>query len=808
MNTTTSAFKPHYLVMLILILLSSACASQEMIEEWESSTISKNLNSSSINLRPIGNKQPIFEADPEQGICYRSPQIIAVGKYLVAIAKKRYGYASQTTRYDHKRPHLDGDHFENIKPCADETLQSIVFKIAKVPNDTEQLKTEPLSWSSELELDTTDYIRRAIDPTSKFFEPTLYDYYLRLRRGDFVNDESNYEYANTFSSYLKRHFDLNTDQEVFNWIDHEDHAMQMMNLSIGGSSFGYVKNGKSIIGLVGPISYTTAPHIKRNSNQGGTRRMLTGLQIKVDSLWNQTQGMNRAKKLKVINQAFTWKMSFHRRVAHETIRVVENWLDTDVGRDAEIELDRLLTQSGPQSTRLELQSGIDDFVFLPQTAGEIIDIAKAYSFITDPMRGFHSPSQTLAYSLWGQAIQSIYNNTTDPDLFLRDDDKAQDFLIQHSELDDWDASTVREAHDALRIGNTFRSSLRIKKQKRLVAVMSAYARILNATVGFIKSQFKSKRQLGRAEASRRIIRLFFKSIRKGNAIQLSKNNRVYLNVGAGYPINMTRQFRSIQCNHDNFNITRGTERYATVIGQNRNGDDLLLMTLRHQHTQYFSENRSTIDLESWSRLFSYSHDSGVTWSADKLLPPQYENNIISNRDASLPRIKKSGFQSSEVQGSIATVPDFFGRGQHLIIHGHPQNNSQTIERGEDGKTVEKLGRSPGDAMKEGGRWDYRLNYTLIPGKRSERSITDNQNDPGRAVNWRFQKSLRLQEGSAGYSSITHVKRDGCQSAIVAAIFEGTPDNQARYRGFNDGIMLSLVRASGGDYSHLAQCRTR
>ncbi|NBW82489.1 hypothetical protein EBR21_12110 [bacterium] len=558
---------------------------------------------------------------------------------------------------------------------------------------------------------------------------------------------------------------------------------------------------------------------------------LAAVRVNLEDLWNRVKDdKSQSISIDPNDELLGWKNYFNTMVIKNSIRTFEKWRTGNI--TAVNNFDTAMTTwkslaNAQTSFDLSQTNGLNEIIDATPFANvdKMLELARWYSNIDNPLLTpltAASPSLDVARNLdietWKKAVKSVYEkeSTLYKGLGLNLVRTTQVTTLLSSS---WTADGLANVHGTLGLATERKWGDSSLPQLRLAVVMSVYGRMINSRVNVLArvldDSFNAKSTP--QEVGERIRKVFFKKgrIGPGNAVVFSEEQRVFLPVAGGFPFTMNFEIDALDTDYDDTLIKYGSERQATIIGKLPSGKFALLMTLRFLKMSTPDTVNKTFDLSTWTRDFSVSMDSGKTWSPDGQVKPTYTNNMVEQKklddNSDQPQITKYGFESSEIQGSVASVPNFFGEGRPLVLHLHPQNNSLGIVKDKDGKSkvVTCLGASPGDVSNTAGsKCDYRMNLTLVPGipNSNLQSLDVTQSTASSsAVDWKFDDRFVAQPGSASYSAITYIGRDNCDSVKVGYIYEGTADDSREFEGFNNGIMVGFVKIKNNVYGATPVC---
>lgn len=833
-----------------------------------------------------------FLSDQPKGYCYRSPSIVRSGEFIAVVSQKRRGYdpaAIDPIRRPYRAGESLGEKLVSASACADESSISVVVRIAKVERDPVTrafLTPNQLKWSPELEIvNIDDFVSKALTPGSDFFEPVLYDYFLRLKSGDFLYKDSGYlactdevdcEHLqrcadgtetgsandaqcqgllgrNLFEDYLADEYGVN---EPGKWLAVDANVRKLITARLGASAAtGWVDSlGNEWMTLASVIAYPAAPHASSNNDMmGDTLLKHGGLRVDLRALWQKYAGESPTKSftLDVTDPALAWRLRFNNQVMSECLDVTETWAATPTGLTATATFDQQLAQAGFESVSLRATSGLNMVIPPPGSAADLLDLVRWSSTLDNPMGAVENlPSKAdlspvLDVMTWMDALEKAYNQEGRYPEILRDPAKKASVLALLTRKTPLTYDELVGVHADMGVPMNKGGNPEIA-ERRLAAVMSIYARMINARVTVHARQLQHESDLHKTSVGDRLERLFAKDLRfgPGNGIYLPADDKIHLTVVNAFPLTVSPDLQEVDCAHDNTTISSGSERQGAIL-RRENGAYHLLMDLRSGAVKQSSVVNGVpqpFNLATWTRIWGVSTDAGRTWASGVIPPAHFEcgtkagvdgvstavracsvsgtganlqvtvtppsETPIENKAFLIERAAPKGFVSSQVQGSMTSIPGFFGAGKSLILDVHPSTATRALLEGLT-QPVTCLGESGGDASKDTkSRCDYRYNLQITPGSpRPSSNYADLK--PGvaaSAVDWLFTKRAILHPGSAGYSATVHLGREGCSTASVAVAYEGTATKNAyEYRGFNNGINVQFVRASGGDYSYLGDC---
>jgi hypothetical protein len=654
---------------------------------------------------------------------------------------------------------------------------------------------------------------------------------------------------NMFERYL---FDEYAVTDAAGWLSNPDNAIKLLNLRFGSQgAAGFVADGKSWVGLTGIVAYPTVPHAAHNTYLDGEIRMKLGaLRVDLDTVWANYGPSTPPKPggvfLEVEDPALDWHFDFNESVQSQSLRFVDDWRSTEVGAAAVVTFDqRLAAKLADMPTYgLKETTGLDATVDMPGSFDELLRLLHPSAYMDDPLAAaaLAPPSERdlrLHTRSWIQALRIVYaDNAMFPDMDRSDEAVSYLDSLPAAGSPTWTYENILEAHTQLNIP-TDKNSGNATQKRRLANVMAVYVRLLNTRGNHASRLLQSAGLFDSDPAGVRLDRLFLRSARvgPGNTLVLPGKNRVYLPMAGGFPISIDYLFRDIDASYDDSSILLGTERAVAILGKGPAADDYsLFMTLRYSNVAVAKVDSTSgrllpFNLASWTRDLSASNNSGRTWSGDSILPPdQFEcigapdgrgSDSICSKYVENERLKimvspleggqylvenqpDKGFKSTQVQASLTSIPGFFGAGKSLVLHVHPATATEAILEGV-AEPRPCLGEAPGDATKaDSSRCDFRYNLQVTPGSPSAKPFA--LATGAAAVEWAFAQKKVIHAGSAGYSSAVYLGRNSCSAGSIAVAYEGTPAKELfEYRGFNNGINLQFVLASGGDYRHLGQC---
>jgi hypothetical protein len=836
----------------------------------------------------------LFASQQTRGVCYRIPSVVRAGEFVAVLAAKRQGYSPEVAlgRTPRRPVRLEKDKLQNATACGDEAFISIALRIARVERDSVTGHIRPpgeLTWTPEIVVvDMGKYVTASLTPGSSFFDPVMYDYYLRLRNADFRYARSGYlactggsdcdhlarcaqgteqgaandatcrslSGSNLFEAYMADSYP--EASPLGDWLRQPENAIQLLNARFGSQGFTGVvdSSGNEWLGLTGIVAYPTVPHAAHNAYLDGDTMMKHGaLRVNLRALWNAHAGQPETGSvlLDVDHPALNWKLGFSRSAANRCLAQTRAWLSTPAGQQGEATFNSRLGAAGFQPRSLVGPSGLGVTVAPPANLEEVLRLVNWFSRHGDPMGAVANLSSTsqvgtvLDVDAWKAALLEAYQRERMYPDILRDAGTRDQVLSLLQGSGSLTHAQLTQVHGWMGVPLAM-GDVDNAPERRLAAVMSVYARLLNVRVNQYARLLHQDDDVGETDAGERASRLLFKSARfgPGNGLLLPSQGRVFLPIAGGFPLSVDTSLGDLDCGYDDIPVKKGSERQAAII--RRQGDDYqLFMTLRYakvQSARLVNGVPQSFDLATWTRDLSVSLDSGRTWAGDSVLPPAHltcsttqpatglfhrvaacsvsgSGQALSVRVTPEPepgagtvflveRTPPQGFQSSQVQASVTSIPGFFGPGRALVLHAHPSTATRAIVETEDGggntgsEVVTCLGESPGDASKEvASRCDFRFNLTVTPGLPSDSA------EPGTgagAVRWLWGSSKAVHPGSAGYSAAVFVGRDGCDAATAAVAYEGTSGRNAlEYRGFNNGVNVQFVRATGGDYTHLGAC---
>jgi hypothetical protein len=857
-------------------------------------------NAQAVELSKIKD-QNIFLARENQGICYRIPSIAVVNDYVVAVASKRLGHKNGSkAKGTYKMPmaHPPKEVGAKMKarwgtatPCADEAVNSIVMKIAKIQKNARNQYSLG-EWSREIVvMDPKSLVKKAINSNSAFFEPALREYYLRLRAGYY--NKKPYAYASHFNKFIESNHELKKNQTAEQWLKSHQNALDSINIRWGSQSIvGYQHRRTSYVSIAAKLAYVTAPHSTHNGINGGemgSKILLT--QIDLDAVWNQ---LNANQNTIVLgpsqNRASRWMHSLDLELAQKCGANIKSLIDGDSLRFNRAHLNSVLafqarpfkkftqkdTRPAVFVTKYAENKRLAEEIPLMTNSGKLrpANLRSLIDFFSKTRIDYANidvtrNSNQIHFDLWRAAIKHVLKNINMyPGIGFPENNVARNFIKNHVQpTKPWNAAVFDQSLRALSLGRSVKNNTGAQKN-RLEAVMTAYGYLMNTQLNVTYRELTiensnstiADKTIKTQNRTRDVVKHYLRRntrIGPGNGVYLpSENKLLFLMPGSHFKINVANS--NVECAFNDSNTLGGSERQATVIGT-LNGKDQLFMTVRNGGQRISEEDArkkkpAKFNLAGWTRHFSISTDASETWSNlfsqppiyraystslnkkgknklinhdedGKFFVPRYVNNtkyVHDRRDDKKtwkhPRIDviRPGFESSAVLASTTAVPNFFGPNSPLLLHLHPQSSREgiIIDKNNVHKKVPCLAENPSDPTKDedneriSSRCDYRYNMTIVPAQvnNSVRRV------PGR-VTWNFDNALTIRSGSGGYSAMASIGEADCNSAYVLAIAEGPRKDKLLSRGFNNGINVHLIKATGARFAsyknsagRVVQCR--